>query len=84
MAKGKGNRKAQRARRSQPKMVFGRRNYLLLLAGIALIIVGYVIMRMDNQVESLVSLYIAPILILGGYIEIIYAIMWRQKVEEGS
>lgn len=58
-------------------MVFRRENYVLLLAGLALIVVGYVIMRMDNQVEGFLSLYVAPVLILGGYLEVIYAILKR-------
>jgi hypothetical protein len=36
-------------------------------------------MRIDNQVESFLSLYLAPLLILGGYLEIVYAILWRPK-----
>ena len=60
-------------------MVFARKNYTLLLIGLALIVVGYVIMRIDNQVEGFVSLYVAPLMILGGYLEIIWAIFHRPK-----
>ncbi len=49
--------------------------------GVILVIVGYAIMRMENEVEGIISLYIAPLLILGGYLEIIYAIMWHPKEE---
>lgn len=58
-------------------MVFDRRNYVLLLLGLALVVVGYVAMRAENEVDGFVSLYLAPLLILGGYLEIIYAILWR-------
>ena len=58
-------------------MVFSQRNYVLMLAGVALVIIGYVIMRMENEVDGFISLYVAPLLILGGYLEIIYAILWR-------
>ena len=60
-------------------MVFGRRNYVLLLAGLALVIVGYAMMRIENEVDGFLSLYLAPLLILGGYLEVIYAILWRPK-----
>jgi len=60
-------------------MVFVAGNYLLILLGLALVTVGYVIMRMENEVDGFISLYIAPILILGGYLEVIYAILWRPK-----
>ena len=56
-------------------MVFARRNYVLLLFGVAAIVVGYVLMRVDNQIDGFISLYVAPIIILGGYLEIIWAIL---------
>lgn len=65
-------------------MVFSRRNYQLLLLGVAAVVVGYVIMRIDNQVEGFISLYLAPLLILGGYLEIVYAILWRPKDDDGE
>ena len=72
-------------RRSSSSTVFARRNYVLLLVGIALVVVGFAAMRIDNQLESVVSLYLAPLLILGGYLEVIYAVLWRPSSgEEGS
>ena len=62
-------------------MVFGRRNYVLLLIGLALVVVGYAMMRIENEVDGFLSLYLAPLLILGGYLEVIYAILWRPKKE---
>ena len=63
-------------------MVFSTQNYLLLIMGIVLVIVGYYIMRSENEVDGFISLYVAPLIILGGYLEIIYAILWRPKNEE--
>ena len=60
-------------------MVFSRANYLLLLLGLLIIVIGYVVMRMENEVDGFISLYIAPILILGGYLEIMYAIVYQSK-----
>ena len=65
-------------------MVFRRRNYLLLLIGVAAVVLGYAMMRIDNQVEGFVSLYIAPLIILGGYLEIIWAILVRPEDEKDS
>lgn len=65
-------------------MVFGRRNYVLLVIGVVAIILGYVMMRAENEVDGFISLYVAPLIILGGYLEIIYAILWRPKREEES
>ena len=54
------------------------------MLGIALVVVGYVIMRMENEVDGFISLYVAPLMILGGYLEIIWAIMWRPKRESAT
>jgi hypothetical protein len=69
----------RRAATDSGSLVFERRNYVLMLIGLALVVVGYIIMRADNQVDGFLSLYVAPLLILGGYMEIIYAIMWHPK-----
>jgi len=67
--------------RRKPQMLFGPTNYLLMLVGVAGIVIGYAIMRIENAVDGFMSLYVAPLLILGGYLEIIYAILWRSKEE---
>ena len=64
-------------------MVFGRRNYLLLGLGLCIIVIGFTLMRIENAVEGVVSLYIAPLLILAGYLEIIYAIMAKPRTAKG-
>ena len=60
-------------------MVFARTNYLILLASVALVVVGYVLMRVENAVDGFLSLYVAPLMILGGYLGVIAAILWRPK-----
>jgi hypothetical protein len=60
-------------------MVFGARNYQLLGIGVALLFVGFTIMRLENAVDGFLSLYVAPLLIVAGYLVIIYAILWRPK-----
>jgi uncharacterized membrane protein len=60
-------------------MVFTRRNYVLLVIGVGLVVVGYTLMRVENEVDGFLSLYVAPLLILGGYLEVIYAILWRAR-----
>lgn len=69
-------------------LVFEKRNYLLLLVGVALIVVGFAAMYLENQYQGFISLYISPILIVGGYAEIIYALLWspsdQDPAEEGQ
>ena len=82
-SKGKGKGKNRRSRRPvKVRMLFTKRNYQLMVLGVVLVIIGYAIMRMENEVDGFISLYVAPLLILGGYLEIIYAIMWKPKAEE--
>ena len=63
-------------------MVFSSRNYAVLLIALAVIVAGFAIMRIENDLNGVVSLYVAPILILGGYLSIVYAILRRPSREE--
>ena len=56
-------------------MVFTKENYILLIIGIALIFVGFLIMYLENEIDGFISLYVSPVLIVGGFAEIVYAIM---------
>ena len=65
-------------------MILSAHNYVLIAVGVLAIIVGYAVMRLENEVDGFLSLYIAPLLILGGYLEIIYAILWRNSTHTNS
>ena len=60
-------------------MILTSHNYILMVVGVLAIVIGYAIMRLENQVDGFISLYVAPLLILGGYLEIIYAILWQKR-----
>ncbi|MFH1853122.1 MAG: DUF3098 domain-containing protein [Candidatus Neomarinimicrobiota bacterium] len=58
---------------------FTKKNYLLFLAGIIVIVLGYVIMAMGT-VDSFQSLTLAPIMLFLGYLVIIpLALLYRDK-----
>ncbi len=40
-------------------------------------IIGFTIMRLENEVYGFISLYIAPVLIMAGYITVVFAILKR-------
>jgi uncharacterized membrane protein HdeD (DUF308 family) len=61
-------------------MVFTKENYILLAIGIALICIGFLIMYLENEIDGFISLYISPVLIVGGFAEIVYAIMKKPKI----
>ena len=94
MAKRKSARSISRpARTTRPgrvHLVFGRRNYVLLLGSVGLIVLGYALMAFDNargldargvhlSLDSVLSLTVAPVLLLAGYLGIVVAILWRPK-----
>lgn len=63
-------------------MPFTRMNYILLLAGIAIIVVGFFIMAQDEFVDATkfsMSLHVAPVVVVAGFVEVIFAIMYRPK-----
>ncbi|HHP7236929.1 DUF3098 domain-containing protein [Longibacter sp.] len=66
-----------RKRGPSSPLVFEKRNYALLGIGVAMIAIGFAVMRLENEFLGTISLYVAPLLILGGYAEVIYAILWR-------
>jgi len=59
-----------------------RKNYILLSIGIFLIFLGFVLMATEDFIDATefsLSLYVSPILIIGGFAEIIYAILAKDK-----
>lgn len=63
-------------------MPFTRMNYILLLAGIAVIVIGFFIMAQDEFVDATkfsMSLHVAPVVVVAGFVEVIFAIMYRPK-----
>ena len=58
---------------------FTKKNYLLFLLGIVLIVLGYIVMAL-GEVDSVQSLTIAPIMLFTGYVVIIpAALIYRDK-----
>lgn len=71
---------AQKRRRKNAEhssMVFGALNYKLLAIGLFLVIAGFTAMYLENEVSGFISLFISPIVIMAGYVTVIFAIMTR-------
>ncbi|MGB3543042.1 hypothetical protein [Rubrivirga sp.] len=67
--------------RSVTTMPFDGINYRLLLGAIGLIVLGYTVMLVDNRlsdnpVDSVFSLWVAPLLLLAGYVGVAGAVLW--------
>lgn len=66
----------RRGRRNQRKpMIFSPWNYKVLAVGLLMVIAGFSAMYIENEVEGFISLYISPIVIMGGYVTVIVAIL---------
>ena len=70
--------------------VFSKQNYVLLLISLAVIVAGFALLsgggsdnpnEFSEEIFNVRRLYIAPIIILGGYFLVIYAIMKKPKKE---
>lgn len=66
---------------SQSALIFSPTNYLLLLGSVLLIVGGFVAMYLDGQFLGTVSLSVSPVIIVTGYVLLIYAILRRPDEE---
>src|SRR5688500_7289863 len=59
------------------KLAFGRQNYTLMLAGIAVLIIGFIIMSMDKETFGFgaLGLTVGPIIVMIGFIIEFFAIL---------
>lgn len=73
------------------KSMFTKKNYYVLLLGIALIALGYLLMigggsddpnEFNPEIFSTQRITVAPMFCLAGFVTIIVAIMWRPKTED--
>ena len=69
-------------------MPFSRQNYRLLLGAVGLIVLGYAVMLVDNAtsanpVDSPLSLVVAPLLLLVGYVGVAGAVLWGVPRDAG-
>lgn len=58
---------------------FGKENYMLMLIGLVIIIIGFFLMAGSEDIFSSTKLTVAPILVLGGFAFEVFAIMRKSK-----
>ena len=63
----------------QSKLPFGKKNYQLMIAGVLALVVGFVIMSLDNQQHGFgfLGLTLGPIVVMAGFIIQLFAILRR-------
>lgn len=67
---------------SEAQFLFSRQNYLLMLVGIVVIIIGFILMSGTEDIFNSTKLTVAPIVVVIGFIIEVFAIMHRPKTEQ--
>ncbi|MEX2640546.1 MAG: hypothetical protein WD266_07650 [Balneolales bacterium] len=77
-------RKQKRKRKGEPDkpMLFSMLNYSIMMAGVSMVIIGFLAMYIENLEKGIVSLYISPIVIIAGLIVVVIAILKTDKQVE--
>lgn len=65
------------------KLAFGKKNYILMLVGIALLALGFFIMTLDDEQYGLgfLGITLGPIIVMAGFAVEFFAIMLKDKKE---
>ena len=70
--------------------VFEKTNYQIMLAGVALLVIGFWLMSgggsddpnvFNPEIFNFRRLTLAPIVVLGGFGVVMYSIMWKPKAK---
>ncbi len=66
------------------KLAFGKQNYLLMLIGIGILILGFTVMALDNDPFGFGSLglTVGPLIVLSGFIVQFFAILRKPKSDQ--
>jgi len=77
------NGRRRNKKQSEP-MLFSSLNYKLLGLGVFLVITGFTGMYLENEFKGFISLYISPIVIMSGYVTVIFAILKKGSLSQGK
>ena len=63
----------------ESKLPFGKKNYQLMIAGVVTLVLGFIIMSLDNEQHGFgfLGLTLGPIVVMAGFIIEIFAILHR-------
>lgn len=69
---------------NKKNFAFGRMNYILMLAGIITLIIGFTLMSLDAQPYGFgfLGLTLGPIIVMVGFIIEFFAIMYRDRATD--
>jgi hypothetical protein len=59
--------------------VFGKENYIMMAAGVLILIIGFTLMAGKEDIFNTTKLTVAPIMIILGFIVEVFAVMYKSK-----
>jgi len=66
------------SKKSDVAMPLQRENYLFIGIGLIGIVVGYLIMLLDSNVDGFLSLTVSPIILVASYVWIAFALLYKK------
>ncbi len=66
---------------NEERFAFGKMNYIIMVAGLVLLSVGYIVMSLDQEEFGFgfLGITLGPIILLVGFIVEIFAIFYKPK-----
>ncbi len=66
---------------NKDKLAFGKQNYVLMLAGIVIILIGFLIMSMDKEPFGfgMLGMTVGPIVVLSGFVVEFFAVLRKPQ-----
>lgn len=62
---------------NKDRLAFGKKNYIVMLIGIALLVIGFIIMTLDTEPYGLgfLGITLGPIIVMAGFVVEVFAIL---------
>ena len=70
---------APQAKKAEQSFAFNKQNYILTIASVIAILVGFVLMAGKEDIFSTTKLTVAPMVVMGGFLLGVYAIMKKPR-----
>ena len=63
----------------ESKLPFGKKNYQIMIAGVVILVIGFIIMSLDSEPHGFgfLGLTLGPIVVMSGFIVEIFAILHK-------
>lgn len=63
------------------RLAFGKTNYMIMLGGIALLVIGFTVMSLDQETYGFgfLGLTLGPIIVMLGFITQFFAILYKPR-----